>query len=755
MNTQKEFHDFSHRAQLGGFLNDLGLTGEGVEIGTLYGAYAQDILKSWRGRIHCVDPWMNQAESVYFDGANKLNMDHVFEQAKSNLQGYGRATLHRMMSLNAVGRFEDGSLDFVYLDGNHGIDSVRADIAAWWPKVKIGGIVSGHDFFTRYDHETNSDALTAVMELSEQIGVRPHVTWDTSWWFIKTEEADQKFREACSMYWLPRPVYTYNNGIKPVVVLPVARFDWNLAVRWLRWWNQIRDGIPNTTPVVVVCSPALTDEEQETLRSTGLESVEVVSAGNVVESGYFGSPNQMFKFGLDYCERKYPEHAIIWAEADTVPITGNWVERVMEEYETCDRPFMGDIQREGAIPHLTGNAVYHPNWRMLAPSLDALPGPVKEMGWDSQCAHDIVPRAHVSKTIQQIWRPKLPITAEWMARSVPPTTALFHQCKDGSMIDVLSKSYDMPTIPLDPALCESSYETDRVKFNDISPLGVRAHPAIELGRGGKRGGIEIMIVACKRDIEFLEYLIKSIKRYATGFSGTTLVVPVKEVKMFHKFAADATITTFDEAPGKGMMHHEVMVCRADILCPHADAVLHVDSDCLFWRPVTPKDYVIDGKYLMVRERYDEIAKRNANRLIWRDCVKNATGLFPEFETMVRHPNIYPVKLYGRVRDRVERHTKMEFDAYVLSRENSFPQGFAEFPTLGAVAIDEMEDLFHFVDYDHEKDARSIKTHRRDWQYAYQPERDPLVEGHSHSGMQRYRRDWENFLKGELPPYYLK
>jgi hypothetical protein len=40
----------------------------------------------------------------------------------------------------------NGSLDFVYIDGNHRFEQVVADLAAWAPKVRPGGIVAGHDY---------------------------------------------------------------------------------------------------------------------------------------------------------------------------------------------------------------------------------------------------------------------------------------------------------------------------------------------------------------------------------------------------------------------------------------------------------------------------------------------------------------------------------------------------------------------------------------------------------------------------------
>ena len=52
----------------------------------------------------------------------------------------------RMTSLEAATRYKDLSLDFVFLDGDHGYEAVKADIQAWLPKLKPGAILGGHDY---------------------------------------------------------------------------------------------------------------------------------------------------------------------------------------------------------------------------------------------------------------------------------------------------------------------------------------------------------------------------------------------------------------------------------------------------------------------------------------------------------------------------------------------------------------------------------------------------------------------------------
>jgi len=49
-------------------------------------------------------------------------------------------------SLTAAKDFNDESVDFVFIDANHTYDAIRQDLEAWWPKIKSGGTMAGHDF---------------------------------------------------------------------------------------------------------------------------------------------------------------------------------------------------------------------------------------------------------------------------------------------------------------------------------------------------------------------------------------------------------------------------------------------------------------------------------------------------------------------------------------------------------------------------------------------------------------------------------
>jgi len=58
----------------------------------------------------------------------------------------GRVVVHRAASLQAVREFADGSLDWVFLDANHGYKGMKQDLEAYHPKVKPGGYIRGHDY---------------------------------------------------------------------------------------------------------------------------------------------------------------------------------------------------------------------------------------------------------------------------------------------------------------------------------------------------------------------------------------------------------------------------------------------------------------------------------------------------------------------------------------------------------------------------------------------------------------------------------
>ena len=114
----------------------------GAEIGVEQGKFAKSLCRAGLD-VLCVDPWTAQTD--YRRHLDQSAWDRLMAQARERLAPYG-ARLLKATSLAAAAQTPDESLDFVYIDARHDYESVRADIRAWAPKVRRGGVVAGHDY---------------------------------------------------------------------------------------------------------------------------------------------------------------------------------------------------------------------------------------------------------------------------------------------------------------------------------------------------------------------------------------------------------------------------------------------------------------------------------------------------------------------------------------------------------------------------------------------------------------------------------
>jgi Methyltransferase domain len=78
---------------------------------------------------------------------------------KSTMARFGdKAVIVRNDSLSAALLIPDDSVDFVYVDARHDYCGVMEDLLAWWPKLKKGGLMAGHDYFTAEEYSEHLGA---------------------------------------------------------------------------------------------------------------------------------------------------------------------------------------------------------------------------------------------------------------------------------------------------------------------------------------------------------------------------------------------------------------------------------------------------------------------------------------------------------------------------------------------------------------------------------------------------------------------
>ena len=98
------------------------------------------------GLAYAVDCWAGDFQTGEYD-------ESVFQSVKQHAREHyrGFAYLLKMYFEQALGQFEDESIDLLHIDGLHTYDAVRGDFDAWYPKVAPGGVVLLHDVVARLE----------------------------------------------------------------------------------------------------------------------------------------------------------------------------------------------------------------------------------------------------------------------------------------------------------------------------------------------------------------------------------------------------------------------------------------------------------------------------------------------------------------------------------------------------------------------------------------------------------------------------
>jgi len=151
-----------------------------VEIGSYRGASTELFAKHCK-KIHAIDPWSKVVEGKYVNVTRatrkmpaQMEAEEVFLKRMS---AYNNVEIIKDFSYNVYDRFEDQSLDMIYIDGHHTFDAALEDVRQWLPKLKTGGVLAGHDY-------SLPEIKKLVDMITESIPERKRYR-DTSWAFVK------------------------------------------------------------------------------------------------------------------------------------------------------------------------------------------------------------------------------------------------------------------------------------------------------------------------------------------------------------------------------------------------------------------------------------------------------------------------------------------------------------------------------------------------------------------------------------------
>lgn len=155
----------------------------GAEIGVLNGENAKNILETLDiKKLFLIDPY--EVHDEYLEIKAPV-FSTIRNRAEKNTEPFkDKIVWVRKKSSDAVNDIPD-NLDFVYIDGNHTYKNCLEDIKNYFPKVKKGGVVGGHDY---YNMNKAREVKKAVDEFAEKNKLKVYSAVGNGlcdWWIVK------------------------------------------------------------------------------------------------------------------------------------------------------------------------------------------------------------------------------------------------------------------------------------------------------------------------------------------------------------------------------------------------------------------------------------------------------------------------------------------------------------------------------------------------------------------------------------------
>ncbi len=155
----------------------------GAEVGVFDGRTSEALLRTFPDlRLWMVDRWKPYAGRSTIGDQTAEALERAMETARFWTQfAKDRRRFLREGSPAAANRFADRSLSFAFIDANHLYEAVCADMAAWWCKIRPGGLLTGHDYGKGRDAEGIWGVKRAVDEFADSGSHQLELGADGTW----------------------------------------------------------------------------------------------------------------------------------------------------------------------------------------------------------------------------------------------------------------------------------------------------------------------------------------------------------------------------------------------------------------------------------------------------------------------------------------------------------------------------------------------------------------------------------------------
>lgn len=423
--------------------------------------------------------------------------------------------------------------------------------------------------------------------------------------------------------------------------------------------------------------------------------------------------NHAFQRCAQYVHGKYDE-AWLWLECDAIPLGDGWLDTLAEEYQRMNRPFMGmlvDVTQSNGMPipqHMSGVGIYPGHVAMHSIQAMTCTG----LAFDMAGAEEVMPKAHFTNLVHHVYQAPSIDSDERFNSMVRKDAVLFHQQKDGALIEYLKRKRE-PHPNIDPSVALKRVEGSMFPEIEYQPLEFRAT-------------CDIFIKTWPRDYDWLRYCLRSIDKFASGFRRIVVVAP--DMAIPQSCRKMEWIGEADREPG--YLWQQRVKLYADEKSD-ADYILFMDSDCIFTRPVEPNTFMRGGKVKWAHAPFREDEKRAWQPVMSKFLNQEVGGSF-----MAAHPFLFPRWLFEALREFCRVTHKQELSDYIMAQADPKNMlSFSEFNCAGAFAWFHHREKFEWID----KTKEIV---------------EPCVfQGFTHGGEERKAQDlaeFERLLSGAIP-----
>lgn len=256
---------------------------------------------------------------------------------------------------------------------------------------------------------------------------------------------------------------------------------------------------------------------------------------------------------------------------------------------------------------------------------------------------------------------------------------------------------------------------------------------------------QFLIASYSKDFVWLEPCLKALKKFMRDFLPPVVCVETKDAPECRRIAArtfpETLVKIKDGREGQGFMRAQCAMMNGDVLCPRADFIFLLGSDCLATRPFGPEVCLgKSGKPILWIKDYASMIAEGHPAQCWQERTTRVLGFEPKYEYMQRLPLAYPRGLFAPTRAYVSGVHGMPFEDYIYTADAEKPTA-SESNILGAYAHHFSPQMFEWLD---------VSTVEQDEKHPVGKWDNPILQMWSHGGLDKAidAPAWYEYLPGK-------